>query len=202
MLGDYILHFPLTDFAVSLLAVAALIEVARLVVKRPAWAATVDVLLVTGFLGALAAVGSGLWLVSTELHVHDDLLSIHHWFAYGTLAAASASMIARLLQKRSPVFGAIKTVTLLLSALLVSGAAFYGGKMAHPPPGTPSHDALPHDDAVPHSETMPADHGMSPDHGAMPSASDAGATPPTLPDAAKSEPATKPKDHDSTPHQH
>lgn len=202
MLGDYVLHFPLTDFAVSLLAIAALIEVARVVLKRPAWAVAVDVLLVSGFLGALAAVGSGLWLVSTELHVHDDLLSIHHRFAYGTLATASASMIARLLQKRSPVLGAIKTVTLLVSALLVSGAGFYGGKMAHPPVGTPSHDAVPHDDALPHSDTMPADRGMSPGHGALPSPYAPGATLPRLPDAAESKPATTPKDHDSTPHEH
>lgn len=64
MLGDYILHYPLTDFAVSLLAIAALIEIGRLVLKRAAWSTAVDLLLVGGFIGALVAVGSGLWLVS------------------------------------------------------------------------------------------------------------------------------------------
>ncbi len=126
MFGDYILHYPLTDFAVSLLAVAALIEIGRLVLKRADWSTVVDVLLVGGFIGALVAVGSGLWLVSEQAHAHDDLLSVHHWFAYGTLAAASASVVARLLQKGSPVFAKVKTLTLMIAAALVSGAGLRG----------------------------------------------------------------------------
>lgn len=209
MLGDYILHFPLTDFAVSLLAVAALIDVARLVLKRGAWTTTVDLLLVAGFLGALAAVGSGLWLVSAQVHIHDDLLSVHHWFAYGTLAAASASVIARLLQKRSPAFAAIKTTALVLSALLVSGAGFYGGRMAHPAGETTDHDAVPHIDSVPHGNAAPHEGMTSTQHGAMPPAdaptagSPSSATP--VPADATSAPAradaAKPA-HNSTPHSH
>jgi hypothetical protein len=182
VLGDYVLHFPLTDFAVSLLVLAAFIDIGRLILKRPSWTTTVDVLLVTGFLGALAAIGSGLWLVSTQLHVHDDLLATHHWFAYGTLGAASASVVARLLQKRSPVFGAIKTATLVVAALLVSGAGFYGGKMAHPVGEAPHHDAMPHDHGSPRDE-------MAPQEGAQP-------------DARKPTAETPPHGHESTPRQH
>lgn len=198
MIGDYVLHFPLTDFAVSLLALAALIDVARLVLRRASWATTVDVLLVTGFLGALAAVGSGLWLVAAHAHVHDDLLSIHHWFAYGTLATASVSVIARLLQKRSAVFGPIKTATLVLSALLVSGAGFYGGKMAHPADDIGGHEA-------PHDETMPAEHGAMPprDAAVAEPAASADAMPGAMrPDAANPADDRKPHGHDTTPHQH
>lgn len=207
MLGDYILHFPLTDFAVSLLAIAALIDMARLVLKRPAWTTTVDLLLVAGFLGALAAVGSGLWLVSSQVHGHDDLLSMHHWFAYGTLAAASASVIARLLQKRSAIFGTIKTVTLALAALLVSGAGFYGGKMAHPGgDAAMTHtDVMPHGEAAPHVDTVP--HGsMTPPAPAgassgQPAGTDAAPGPAMAPDAAKPAQGT-PSAHDKTPHSH
>lgn len=148
-------------------------------------------LLVGGFLGALAAIGSGLWLVSSQAHAHDELLSMHHWFAYCTLAAASASVLCRLLEKRAPVFEALKTGTLVLAALLVSGAGFYGGKMAHPP-GAPSH----HDD-VPHEAMTPEQHGaMPPD--AMTNAPSSDAS--TIPDGSK--PVRPASDHDTKPHSH
>lgn len=196
MLGDYILHFPLTDFAVSLLAIAALIDVARLVLKRAGWITAVDILLVGGFLGALAAVGSGLWLVSSQAHARDELLSMHHWFAYGTLAAASASILCRLLEKRAPVFAVLKTGTLVLAALLVSGAGFYGGKMAHPA-GAPSH----HDD-VPHEAMTPVQHGaMPPDAMTNAPSSDASMTDATTtPDGSK--PVRPASEHDTKPHSH
>ncbi|MEJ7598475.1 MAG: hypothetical protein WKG01_11245 [Kofleriaceae bacterium] len=197
MLGDYILHFPLTDFAVSLLAIAALVDVARIVLKRAAWSTTVDILLLAGFLGALAAAASGLWLVSSQAHAHDELLSMHHWFAYGTLAAASASVLSRLLEKRSRVFTALKTGTLVAAALLVSGAGFYGGRMAHPP-GAPSH----HDD-VPHEAMTPEQHGaMAPD--AMTNAPSVDVS--TMTDASTTTDGRKParpsSDHDTKPHPH
>lgn len=215
MIGDYILHFPLTDFAVSLLALAALIDVGRLVLKRAAWATTVDLLLAAGFLGALAAVGSGLWLISSQGHAHDDLLSIHHWFAYGTLAAASASVIARLLQKRSAVFGPIKSMMLVVAALLVSGAGFYGGKMAHPPgeAAMPHTDAQPHGEAAPHTDTTPHETMPPSQHGAM-APTDAQLTPPATTSAdavtgGATAPAPPPKPapavpdgHGTTPHSH
>ncbi len=197
MLGDYILHYPLTDFAVSLLAIAALIEIGRLVLKRAAWSTAVDLLLVGGFIGALVAVGSGLWLVSEQAHAHDDLLSVHHWFAYSTLAAASASVVARLLQKRSPVFAGVKTVTLVIAAALVSGAGFYGGKMAHPAGEAAHNDAMPHDDVIPHEGITPAPHGSMPmaDAPTVEPLSDATITI----DAGSSD--AKPA-HSTTPHRH
>lgn len=131
MIGDYVLHFPLTDFAVSLLVLAAVLDVAQRVLSRPSWRVAVDVLLVTGFIGALVSVGSGLWLLAGSDHPHDATLSLHHWFAYGALAAASAAVTARLLERRSRVFGVVRTSTLVIAAGLVSGAGFYGGKMAH-----------------------------------------------------------------------
>lgn len=198
MLGDYILHYPLTDFAVSLLAVAALIEIGRLVLERAAWSTAVDMLMVTGFIGALVAVGSGLWLVSEQAHAHDDLLSVHHWFAYGTLAAASASVLARLLQKRTPAFARVKTVTLVVAAVLVSGAGFYGGKMAHPPGESAHNDAMPHDDVIPHEGMTPTPHGSMPmaDAPVVEPPSDAGS-----PDPVTTGPDAKPA-HNSTPHRH
>lgn len=197
MLDDYILHYPLTDFAVSLLAVAALIELGRLAFKRAAWSTAVDLLLVGGFIGALVAVGSGLWLVSEQAHAHDDLLSVHHWFAYGTLAAASTSVVAQLLQKRSPVFAGVKTVTLVIAATLVSAAGFYGGKMAHPAGEAAHNDATAHDDMIPHEGMTPAPHGSRPMTDAPSGGPPSDATviiEPVAPDA-------KPV-HSTTPHSH
>ncbi len=203
MLGDYILHFPLTDFAVSLLAIAALIDVGRLVLKRAAWSTAVDILLVAGFLGALAAVGSGLWLVSSQAHAHDELLSMHHWFAYGTLAAASASVLSRLLEKRWAVFGALKTGTLVLAALLVSAAGFYGGKMAHPARAPSHHDEVPPEAMTPEAMT-PEQHDAMPRTDATTNAPSSDAS--TLRDAATTPDASKPvrpaSDHDTNPHSH
>lgn len=131
MIGDYVLHFPLTDFAIAPLVLAAFLEVARVVLNRSRWQRAIDILLATGFLGALLAVGSGWWLVVAEHHSHDAMLSMHHRFAYGTLAAAAVSIVARLLEPRSRVASLVRTLTLVLAAMLVSGAGYYGGKMAH-----------------------------------------------------------------------
>ncbi len=203
MIGDYILHFPLTDFAVSLLVIAALIDVGGRLLGRATWTVAVDVLLATGFTGALAAVGSGLWLLAGSDHPHDLTLSRHHWFAYGALAAASAAVVARLLQRRWPSFAAARTAMLVIAAGLVSGAGFYGGKMAHPAAGGDhGHDA---DSVDMHSEsptTMPAS-APTGDAGTL---SDA-----ALPDGDPAAPAVdalvdampKPAGgHDGTPHRH
>ncbi len=207
MLGDYVLHFPLTDFAVSLLAVAALLDVGRLVLKRATWTTAVDLLLAFGFLGALGAVGSGLWLVSVQGHGHDELLSMHHWFAYGTLAAASASVLSRLLQNRIPAFAYIKTLSLVIAAVLVTGAGFYGGKMAHPVAGAPSHHGeTPRAESAPHEEEAAPHHVIPGDQpGAM--------TPGDAMDGALSDRVKTPADattpaaptkfeHEAKPHAH
>lgn len=145
MLGDYILHFPLTDFAVSLLAVAALVDVATRVFARPHWTAAVDWMLFTGFVGVLAAVGSGLWLVTASAHPHDDTLSLHHWFAYSTLAVATIAVAARVLQQRIPKLAWLRTIALATAALLVSCTGFVGGKMSHGRVSGHSHDGMEHE---------------------------------------------------------
>lgn len=131
MLGNYILHFPLTDFAVSLLAVAALVDVASRLFRRAGWSSATDWLLFTGFGGTLVAIGSGLWLVAASNHPHDATLDLHHKFAYGTLATATIAVAARVFQTRSPKLAWVRTIALVVAALLVSGAGFVGGKMSH-----------------------------------------------------------------------
>lgn len=152
MFGNYILHHPLTDFAVALLVIAALIDVGRLVLRRPQWQAAVDLLLLLGFGGALVSVGSGLWLVAVQDHGHSKTLTIHHWLAYSTLGVATVGVIAHFLAGRRPAFAKLKTAALLVSAALVSSAGFHGGKMAHP-----AGEAMPHthgDEPAPH-DAMP-----------------------------------------------
>ena len=157
MIGDYILHFPLTDFAVALLVVAAALDIARRALRRPQWSTTVDLLLVLGFLGAVASVASGLWLTSASEHPHDEALERHHLFAYSAAATAFVAVVARAFEPRVPRLAIAKTALLLLSAGLVSGAGFYGGRMAHPadaPHAHGSREAMPH---APGPATMPAD---------------------------------------------
>lgn len=147
VLGDYILHFPLTDFAVSLLVVGALVEIGSRFLGRSQWQIAVDWFLFAGFAGAVAAVGSGLWLVAAQAHPHDDALSLHHYFAYSTLGAATVAVASRLLQRRAPRLAVLRTAALVLAALLVSGAGYVGGKMAHPKGTAHSHEAMGHETA-------------------------------------------------------
>jgi len=132
MLGDYILHHPITDFPVALLVVAAIFQIACSVLKRPRWQVIADAMLVVGFLGSLAAVGTGLWLVAASDHGHSKALSIHHWFAYSALGVAALATLALWMSKRRPELAKVKIIALVISAGLVSAAGFFGGKMAHP----------------------------------------------------------------------
>ena len=192
MLGDYVLHYPITDFAVSLLAVAALIELGRIVLRRPSWAPAVDLLLYLGFGGAIAAVGTGLWLTSVEDHGHSRSLTIHHYFAYSTLGFATVAVIARALEARKGAFAKLKTGALLVSAALVSGAGFYGGSMAH---GAREDGAHAHPDDPPPAKPVvpeaPPASGSGMDHAGHPA-------PMPAPDARPAPPT----DHDSRPHTH
>lgn len=203
MLGNYVLHFPLTDFAVSLLAVAALVDIAARVLARPQWASAIDWLLFSGFAGAASAVGSGWWLVSSYGHPHDDTLSLHHYFAYGALGASTVAVAARLLQARSPKLGWLRTIALALAALLVSGAGFVGGKMSHPPEAPHAHgeDATGHamGSADPTQPPVPA-HGT--DGSASPPAGSAGSAMPLHGSAGSAAPRPPTPAHGKTGHPH
>ena len=118
MFGDYVLHYPTTDFAVSLLVVAALLDIGGRVWKRTAWEAAADVLLFLGFAGAIASVGSGLWLVAAGDHGHARELDLHHWFAYAATGVAALAVPLRTLQRRRPHLATVKTVALAVSAAL------------------------------------------------------------------------------------
>ena len=200
MIGDYILHFPLTDFAVSLLALAALVDVGALVLGRPQWAVAVDWLLFAGFAGAVAAVGSGLWLVAAQNHPHDDLLTLHHYFAYGTLGAATVAVAARILQRRVPKLSWLRTSALAIAALLVSCAGFVGGKMSHGQSGGHSHDDMVHDTGT---TQPPASTDRAPDEGSAADTPQGSAAPPPTNEPASGS-ATRPAKphHDDHPHSH
>ena len=169
MIGDYVLHFPITDFAVSLLVIAALIDVGRLALRRPQWTAAVDLLAFLGFGGALAAVrrsprravATGWWLASAQDHGDSRTLSIHHWLAYGTLGVSAVAVAARLFEARVRKLAAVRTTALLVAAGLVSGAGFFGGRMAH---GGDAHAHPTETGATTtdHAKTPPHDHDEPP----------------------------------------
>ena len=126
VLGDYVLHHPITDFPVALLVIAAMFQVACFVLKRPQWQVIADATLVVGFVGSLAAVGTGVWLVAVSDHGRSKILSIHHWFAYSALGVAAVATLALALSKRRPELAKVKIVALVISAGLVSAAGFFG----------------------------------------------------------------------------
>ena len=77
-----------------------------------------DVLLFLGFAGAIASVGSGLWLVAAGDHGHARELDLHHWFAYAATGVAALAVPLRTLQRRRPHLATVKTVALAVSAAL------------------------------------------------------------------------------------
>jgi uncharacterized membrane protein len=195
VVGNYVLHYPLTDFAVSLLALAALVDVTCRLFARPQWQIAVDCLLFAGFAGAVAAVGSGLWLVAVQPHSHGNTLSLHHYFAYGTLGAATVAVVARAFQGRIPKLGLLRTAALLIAALLVSCAGYVGGTMAHPPRGSHTHT---HDDEMDHDPEgkMP---DMQPTRDAAPTSLDTSGSASPAAEGSGSQgaaPSTPPKSHD------
>lgn len=127
MLGDYVFHYPITDFSVALLVIAALFQITCLVLKRPQWQVIADATLVVGFLGSLAAVGTGMWLVAVSDHGRSK-----DWFAYSGLGVAAIATLALAMSKRRPGLAKLKIIALVIAAGLVSTAGFFGGKMAHP----------------------------------------------------------------------
>ncbi len=183
MIGDYVLHFPITDFAVSLLVIAALIDVGRLALRRPQWIPAVDLLAFLGFGGAVAAVATGLWLTSAQDHGDSRILSIHHWLAYGTLGVSAVAVAARLLEARVRKLAAVKTTALLVAAALVSATGFFGGRMAHGD-GEHAHPTA--------TEPTPTDHARD-----RPQGHD---EPPVT--SPKSTPDLEPPAHSSKPHAH
>lgn len=158
MVGGYVLHYPITDFAVSLLVVAAFVDLLGRALERPQWRIAVDWLLFTGFAGAVAALGTGLWLVSAHNHQSADTLSLHRWFAFSTVGAAAIAVAARLSDRRLPRLGMLRTAALAIAAGLVCCTGYVGGRMTH---------------------LTRTDHAHTHDHGTEEPAPDAERSPPT-----------------------
>lgn len=131
MVGQYALHYPITDFAVSLVVLAAFVDLLGRALERPHWKVAVDWLLFTGFAGALAAMGTGLWLVADHHPSNEDRQSLHQWFAYTTVCATAIAVAARLFERRLPRLGALRTAALAIAAGLVCCIGYVGGRMTH-----------------------------------------------------------------------
>lgn len=131
MLGQYVLHYPITDFAVSLVVLAAFVDLLGRALERPHWKVAVDWLLMTGFAGGLAAMGTGLWLAVDHHPANEDTQSLHQWFAYSTVGATAIAVAARLFERRLPSLGALRTAALAIAAGLVCCTGYVGGRMTH-----------------------------------------------------------------------
>jgi uncharacterized membrane protein len=129
--GQYVLHYPITDFAVSLVVLAAFIDLLGRGLERPQWQIAVDWLLFTGFAAGLAAMGTGLWLVTDHHPANEDTMWLHRSFAYSTVCATGIAVAARSFERRVPRLGALRTLALAIAAGLVCCTGYIGGRMTH-----------------------------------------------------------------------
>jgi uncharacterized membrane protein len=139
VVGHYALHYPITDFAVSLLVVAAFVDLLGRALERPDWRIAVDWLLFTGFAGGVAAMCTGLWLATDHDHSNPDTLSLHRWFAYSTVCTAAIALAARIFERRLPKLSVMKTAALAIAAALVCCTGYVGGRMTHSSRGNHVH---------------------------------------------------------------
>lgn len=163
MIGHYVLHYPVTDFAVSLIVLAAFVDLLGRLLERPQWKIAVDWLLFTGFAAGVAALGTGLWLVSVHDHANPDTVSLHRWFAYSTVGAAAIAVAARVFQHRVPKLNFLRTAALAIAAGLVCCTGYVGGKMTHSSRSTHvhthdhgAHELAPESESPEPTETAPA----------------------------------------------
>ncbi len=133
MIGDVILHFPLTDVPVTLLIVGALIDLAGLILGRERPRMVASWMLVIGTTGAALAAGTGLWLATYPIYgSHADLLPIHRLLGLATLGAGITAVALTVVARRLPALLHVRLAALLLAAVLAAATGWYGGEMAHP----------------------------------------------------------------------
>jgi uncharacterized membrane protein len=128
-------HPLLVHFPIALLLLAALLELLRLVTRRPHFAPAAGWFLYLGALAAVFAAGSG-WLaeqtVAPVAAAHEELEK-HEKFGYVTLGVAAALVFWRVATGRrgGPRPRWLYTLTLLALAGLVALTAHEGGELVY-----------------------------------------------------------------------
>lgn len=133
MIADYVLHFPLTDFAIVLVIVGACFELAARFTSNELWDKIARAMLILGSAGIALTISSGLWLVSTTDHGghHGDALDTHRLLGLSAGVLVLLTLMFHLARNKVPAAIAGRTVAYVLAAALTAAAAFAGGQMAH-----------------------------------------------------------------------
>jgi uncharacterized membrane protein len=139
-----VVHFP-----VALLLTGLALELVAAVRGSPALARTAQVLLVLGFVGAMAAVATGLAnpevravqraLAATpdsQPGVRDLFLArlarirVHQRLGYGVLAAAAVALLIRLWRDQGRWWAAASAASGVILLVMVVAAGLAGGRLA------------------------------------------------------------------------
>ncbi len=128
-LGDVLraLHPATVHFPIAFFLFAGLLEILALARKRPAWFATVDILMLAGAIGAILAalfgwIHTGFWLGG------DLAMQWHRWTGTGIALAGLVALVALRRESRALVRAVLAVICV---ALLLQG--FWGGELAHGP---------------------------------------------------------------------
>jgi len=125
------LHGAATHFPIALMLVSAFCDAAVFAVRNMEWRRglrfTASVTIILGALGSYAAVLSGLVLARWHAWGHATLLW-HHLFVWPAFALMTGLATWRIASRgRAPT--AVYLVLMLLSAVLISGAGYWGGEL-------------------------------------------------------------------------
>jgi mono/diheme cytochrome c family protein len=126
------LHPVLVHFPVSLLLVAAVLELCTLKNFHAKLRAGINALVFIGALSAVVAAGFG-WLLASQEDYGGDTLAIHQWTGMATAAfglVAAALLYAITQNQRRQLILAYRGV-LLFTAIGVSVAGHFGGSLTH-----------------------------------------------------------------------
>lgn len=124
-------HYRSVHFPIALLLLGAFLEVVAWWMKeeRKHTLHTVSLmLLMFGWAGTLASVGTGLWMESEFNHPRLDL---HKTLGIACLVLASLTIICHAVRRRWPWMVGLRTGFYLATAILVALTGHHGGMMAH-----------------------------------------------------------------------
>ncbi len=126
------LHPLIVHFPVSLLIIAALLELFTIKNFNSKWRPGINVLIYLGTTSAIIAVVFG-WLLAAEGDYGEGIVEVHQWLGIGTavLGIATALLLFFVARKNLVWLKGIYRILLLTTAFAVSIAGHYGAYITH-----------------------------------------------------------------------
>ncbi|MEP7258537.1 MAG: PSD1 and planctomycete cytochrome C domain-containing protein [Flavitalea sp.] len=126
------LHPLAVHFPVSLLLIAAILELITIRNFNSRYRAGINLLVIAGAISAVISVAFG-WLLAGSGEYGEDLLDIHEWTGMATAGLGLAAVLILFLNKERRLPSLVKTyrAILFITALGVSVAGHYGSSLTH-----------------------------------------------------------------------